>query len=94
MSDTVLHQFLALAILETLIKTRWKALPADQKQGKKQPSRNQLRGLMLRRSRLSGIRNFVVQTTVEVTSDETTMRKERAYVNKLNIVLVNVSYGP
>lgn len=62
-------KFLALAILETLIKTRWKALPADQKQG---------------------IRNFVVQTTVEVTSDETTMRKERAYVNKLNIVLVNI----
>ncbi|KAJ9099182.1 Exportin-1 [Naganishia friedmannii] len=37
-----------------------------------------------------GIRNFIVQTTVEVSSDETRMRKEKAYVNKLNLVLVQI----
>ncbi|KAJ9106972.1 Exportin-1 [Naganishia adeliensis] len=37
-----------------------------------------------------GIRNFIVQTTVEVSSDETRMRKEKAYINKLNLVLVQI----
>lgn len=39
----------------------------------------------------SGIRNFVVGVTVKVASDETTMRKEKTYVNKLNLALVQVS---
>jgi exportin-1 len=39
----------------------------------------------------SGIRNFIVQVTVEVSSDETRMRREKGYLNKLNLVLVQVS---
>jgi hypothetical protein len=39
---------------------------------------------------LLGIRNFIVQMTVEIASDEGRMRREKAYVNKLNLVLVQV----
>ncbi|KDQ59442.1 hypothetical protein JAAARDRAFT_33006 [Jaapia argillacea MUCL 33604] len=37
-----------------------------------------------------GIRNFVVGITVKVASDENTMRKEKTYVNKLNLALVQI----
>ncbi|KAL4077353.1 CRM1 C terminal-domain-containing protein [Scleroderma yunnanense] len=37
-----------------------------------------------------GIRNFVVGVTVKVASDETTMRKEKTYLNKLNLALVQI----
>ena len=91
---TASYQFLALAILESLIKTRWKALPPDQKQGwyRAEIVRSSISSKLISTYQSTGIRNFIVQTTVEVTSDEPTMRRERAYVNKLNIVLVNVSW--
>ena len=38
----------------------------------------------------SGIRNFVVGITVKIASDETTLRKEKTYINKLNLALVQV----
>jgi exportin-1 len=38
----------------------------------------------------TGIRNFIVQAIVDVASDETRLRTEKAYVNKLNLVLVQV----
>ena len=37
-----------------------------------------------------GVRNFVVGMTVKVASDEVTMRKEKTYINKLNLALVQV----
>ncbi|KAI6022703.1 CRM1 C terminal-domain-containing protein [Pisolithus marmoratus] len=37
-----------------------------------------------------GIRNFVVGVTVKVASDEATMRKEKTYLNKLNLALVQI----
>ncbi|KAH0584323.1 Exportin-1 [Termitomyces sp. 'cryptogamus'] len=37
-----------------------------------------------------GIRNFVVGVTVKVASDEVAMRKEKAYINKLNLALVQI----
>jgi exportin-1 len=37
-----------------------------------------------------GIRNFIVQITVEISGDEVRMRQEKAYINKLNLVLVQV----
>lgn len=39
----------------------------------------------------AGIRNFVVGVNVKVASDEIAMRKEKAYINKLNLALVQVS---
>ncbi|KAK4687365.1 exportin-1, partial [Tremellales sp. Uapishka_1] len=38
----------------------------------------------------SGIRNFIVQVTVEISSDEARFRREKSYVNKLNLVLVQI----
>ncbi|WRT68591.1 uncharacterized protein IL334_005569 [Kwoniella shivajii] len=38
----------------------------------------------------TGIRNFIVQATVETSSDETKMRREKGYLNKLNLVLVQI----
>jgi hypothetical protein len=37
-----------------------------------------------------GIRNFVVGVNVKVASDEVAMRKEKTYINKLNLALVQV----
>ncbi|KAF9466324.1 CRM1 C terminal-domain-containing protein [Collybia nuda] len=37
-----------------------------------------------------GIRNFVVGVNVKVASDEVAMRKEKAYINKLNLALVQI----
>ncbi|KAJ7582831.1 CRM1 C terminal-domain-containing protein [Mycena floridula] len=37
-----------------------------------------------------GIRNFVVGITVKVASDETLMRKEKTYINKLNLALIQI----
>ncbi|KAF8626382.1 hypothetical protein AX15_005032 [Amanita polypyramis BW_CC] len=37
-----------------------------------------------------GIRNFVVGVTVKVASDEVAIRKERTYLNKLNLALIQI----
>jgi exportin-1 len=37
-----------------------------------------------------GVRNFVVGITVKVASDEATMRREKTYINKLNLALVQI----
>jgi hypothetical protein len=38
-----------------------------------------------------GIRNFIVGVVVKVASEETIQKKEKAYLNKLNLALVQVS---
>ena len=38
----------------------------------------------------TGIRNFIVGITVKVSSDETSLRREKTFVNKLNLALVQV----
>ncbi|PPR03954.1 hypothetical protein CVT26_001159 [Gymnopilus dilepis] len=37
-----------------------------------------------------GIRNFIVGITVKVSSDEVSFRKEKTYINKLNLALVQI----
>ena len=37
-----------------------------------------------------GIRNFVIGVTVRIASEEANLRRERAYLNKLNLALVQV----
>jgi hypothetical protein len=39
---------------------------------------------------LPGIRNFIVGVTVKVASDESTMRKEKTFIDKLDLTLVQV----
>lgn len=41
-----------------------------------------------------GIRNFIVGIIVKVSSDESSLRKEKSYVNKLNLALVQVRLLP
>lgn len=38
-----------------------------------------------------GIRNYIVSVMIKTSSNETTMIKERTYLNKLNLTLVAVS---
>ncbi|GAA5890592.1 hypothetical protein JCM6882_002973 [Rhodosporidiobolus microsporus] len=68
-SSSTQTKYIALQIMDRLIKTRWKVLPEDQR---------------------SGIRNFVVQVIVKQSSDEATLRREKSYVNKLNLILVQI----
>lgn len=77
---------LALSILEKLVQTRWKILPREQALGKA------IR-CVLRETNvfLLGIRHFIVALIVKNASDERTMRNEKVYINKLNLVLVEVS---
>ena len=37
-----------------------------------------------------GIRNFIVGIVVKISSDEQSMRREKSYMNKLNLALVQV----
>ncbi|CAG8461263.1 7509_t:CDS:10 [Paraglomus brasilianum] len=72
--DSILSQskfqhtkFLALQILEKLISTRWKILPAEQRMG---------------------IRNFIVNIIIDTSENEKTLRSEKTYLNKLNLILI------
>ena len=51
----------------------------------------QLIAFLHRTHRGVGIRNFIVGVTVKVASDEATLRKEKTYINKLNLALVQAS---
>ncbi|KIK56007.1 hypothetical protein GYMLUDRAFT_248220 [Collybiopsis luxurians FD-317 M1] len=39
---------------------------------------------------IPGVRNFLIQVTIEIASDETIARKEKVYLNKLNLAMVQV----
>ena len=88
-------QYIGLQILERLIQTRWKAIPDDQRAGlfcSSFPDRRD-RALTDASFSFSGIRNFVVSLTIKLASDEMTLRKEKTYINKLNLILVQVRAG-
>lgn len=68
-SSNAQTKYIALQILDKLIATKWKVLPADQQQG---------------------IRNFIVEMILEMSSDEGTMRRAKTYLNKLNTTLIQI----
>jgi len=37
-----------------------------------------------------GIRNFIVETIISVSSDEAALRTQKTYINKLDVTLVQV----
>ena len=51
-----------------------------------------LRALLQPVSHKLGIRHFIVALIVKSASDERTLRNEKVYINKLNLVLVEVSH--
>ncbi|KAI5435796.1 Exportin-1, partial [Lathyrus oleraceus] len=62
-------KFFALQVLEGVIKYRWNALPAEQR---------------------DGMKNFISDIIVHLSSNEASFRAERLYVSKLNIILVQI----
>lgn len=77
--------------MEKFIQTRWNTLQPDGRDGRKIKKlytsvKDNLNLVYL------AIRNFIVNVIVKVSSDEATLKKERTYINKLNMVLVQVSY--
>ncbi|KAG5219590.1 Exportin [Salix suchowensis] len=73
-------KFIGLQILEKVINTRWKSCRMGN-----------VRCVLIC---FPGIRNFIVGVTVKVASDEATMRKEKTYLNKLNLALVQFLEAP
>ncbi|GAA6063912.1 hypothetical protein JCM10212_003018 [Sporobolomyces blumeae] len=68
-SNNTQTKYVALQIMDKLIKTRWKVLPEDQR---------------------TGIRNFVVGVIVKNSEDDQTLKREKSYLNKLNLILVQI----
>ncbi|KAJ3232034.1 Karyopherin transporter [Chytriomyces hyalinus] len=68
-SQMLQTKFIALTILENLVKTMWKALPDIQRHG---------------------IKNFIVGIVIKTSSDEASFDKQKLYLNKLNMVLVQI----
>lgn len=62
-------RFFALQILDGTIKSRWKILPADQREG---------------------IKNYVVTKVIGMSSSDEMLTKEKLFIGKLNLTLINI----
>lgn len=67
--DEPILYFDMMQLLEGVIKTRWGALPEEQREG---------------------IKTYVSNLIIKLSTDESTFRKEKMFLNKLNLVLVDV----
>mmetsp|Transcript_40781 Transcript_40781/g.49653 ORF Transcript_40781/g.49653 Transcript_40781/m.49653 type:complete len:1093 (-) Transcript_40781:637-3915(-) len=75
-SDTILERssnpqarFFGLQILDDAIKTRWKILPTEQREG---------------------IKNYIVNKIITISSSDSSMQTERVLISKLNLTLVEI----
>ena len=78
---------LALQVLDDVIMTRWKVLPREQCLGNLYLERYASFTFDLT---ILGIRNFIVNFIIESSKSEESLRSERAFLNKLNLVLVSI----
>eukprot|EP00550_Attheya_septentrionalis_P000337 CAMPEP_0198291186 /NCGR_PEP_ID=MMETSP1449-20131203/8798_1 /TAXON_ID=420275 /ORGANISM="Attheya septentrionalis, Strain CCMP2084" /LENGTH=1080 /DNA_ID=CAMNT_0043989791 /DNA_START=392 /DNA_END=3634 /DNA_ORIENTATION=- len=62
-------RFFGLQSLDDAIRTRWKILPPEQR---------------------DGIKNYVVGKVISMSSDEAVMARERVFISKLNLTLVQI----
>lgn len=62
-------RFFGLQVLDDAIKTRWKILPPDQREG---------------------IRNYVVGKIISMSQDEAVLQREKVFISKLNLTLVEI----
>lgn len=83
-------QFLGLQILEKVVRTRWKALPDDQRAGMLPQLAHYFLWHSITHTNMSGIKNFVVDTIIQIASVEAEMRKQKTFLHKLNLLLVQV----
>jgi exportin-1 len=81
-SPSLATKYYALQILEHVIITRWKVLPRDQCEGASPSFSHFILYL--------GIRNFVVQLIIDISSDQQRATTQQMYLSKLNLVLVHV----
>lgn len=70
---------------------RYVALFFFRGEGFEQPYRCVARFKAQTRSSPIGIRNFIVGVIMEISSDEANLRRQKVYINKLNLILVQVS---
>lgn len=68
-AGTAQARFFGLQLLDDAIKTRWKILPQDQK---------------------DGIKNYVVGKVISMSQEEATLQKEKVFIGKLNLTLVEI----
>lgn len=78
---------LALQVLDDVIMTRWKVLPREQCLGNCYLEQYASFTFDLT---ILGIRNFIVNFIIESSKSEESLRSERAFLNKLNLVLVSI----
>ena len=76
---------LGLQVLDNVIMTRWKVLPREQCQGKQS-----VRVVLCTTDLFLGIRNFVVNFIIQTSNSEESLRTNKAFLNKLNLVLVSI----
>jgi exportin-1 len=62
-------RFFGLQVLDDAIKTRWKILPAEQR---------------------DGIKNYVVGKIINMSQEEAVLTRERVFIGKLNLTLVEI----
>ena len=80
------HIDIGLQVLDNVIMTKWKVLPREQCQGKEEEALMYRRNLRI----YAGIRNFVVNFIIQSSSSEESLKTERTFLNKLNLVLVSI----
>lgn len=93
-SSNLQTKYYALQILEQVIKTRWKVLP-----------RNQCEGIIslflifinfpiilyhFIYSVFAGIKKYIVGLIISISQDPVSLEREKMYLNKLNMILVQV----
>lgn len=62
-------RFFGLQLLDNVIKTRWKILPNEHREG---------------------IKSFVVGKVISMSQDDATMQREKVFIGKLNLTLVEI----
>ncbi len=96
-SSNLQTKYYALQILEQVIKTRWKVLPRNQCEGI-----FLLYDLRFLHSQcgcikstnfyyIAGIKKYIVSLIIKISSDPVSLEREKMYLNKLNMILVQVS---
>ena len=83
-------KYYALQILEKTIKTRWKALPKEQCEGEN-ASFFRMEQINCIDFFSAAIKQYIVSLVISHSQNPELMEHEKVYLNKLNIILVQVN---
>lgn len=91
--DTILEysrnsntKYFALQILESVIKYRWKVLPREQ------VTFIYIKINIFLIKKCEGIKKYIVNLIIQLSSNDATLQREKLFLSKLDIVLVQVNY--